>query len=477
MNAGMGSKDVPGTLVTDVHGKIHHVRVHDITRPETIPDLLTAMRSAWAAGRAVSIAGGRHAMGGQQFGEGTCLIDTRALNRVLGLDRQAGIVEVEAGIQWPELIHELAMMQANDPAPWSIIQKQTGADRLSLGGALSANVHGRGLGMRPIISDVESFTMIDANGDLKTCDRRENADVFRLAIGGYGLFGVIATVKLRLQRRTKVQRVVREIEVDDLIPAIDGRVADGFTYGDFQFAIDPDSNDFLRGGVFSCYRPVDVNTPIKGDQRALSLDDWRKLLLLGHVDKRAAVDLYRAHYLATDGQIYWSDTHQLSEYIDDYHVELDRYLGSPAPATELITEIYVPRASLPAFFADVRDDFRSNKVDVIYGTVRMIERDDESFLAWAREPWACTIFNLHTVHTESGIATSAQAFRRLIDLAIAYRGSFYPTYGRFATKEQMLACHPRVAEFLAEKRRRDPLGRFQSDWYRHYAGLFDHSAD
>ena len=44
-------------------------------------------------------------------------------------------------------------------------------------------------------------------------------------------------------------------------------------------------------------------------------------------------------------------------------------------------------------------------VDVIYGTVRLIERDDESFLAWARDRWACVIFNLHTVHTRRGSST------------------------------------------------------------------------
>ena len=36
---------------------------------------------------------------------------------------------------------------------------------------------------------------------------------------------------------------------------------------------------------------------------------------------------------------------------------------------------------------------------MIYGTVRLIERDDETFLAWARDRYACVIFNLHVEHT------------------------------------------------------------------------------
>jgi FAD/FMN-containing dehydrogenase len=162
----------------------------------------------------------------------------------------------------------------------------------------------------------------------------------------------------------------------------------------------------------------------------------------------------------------------MSEYLDDYHLALDHHMGASAPATEVITEIYVPRNDLASFFADVREDFRTNDVDLIYGTVRLIERDEESFLAWAREPWACTIFNLHTVHTPEGIAKSGAAFQRLIDLAIRYSGSYYLTYHRFATRAQVETCYPRFAEFLRLKRRCDPEERFQSDWYRHYRDLF-----
>ena len=39
------------------------------------------------------------------------------------------------------------------------------------------------------------------------------------------------------------------------MPAFEKRIADGFQYGDFQFSIERDSEDFLHKGVFSCYRP------------------------------------------------------------------------------------------------------------------------------------------------------------------------------------------------------------------------------
>ncbi len=73
--------------------------------------------------------------------------------------------------------------------------------------------------------------------------------------------------------------------------------------------------------------------------------------------------------------MYWSYIHQLSIYPDNYHREIDDKLYAPFPATEMITEIDVPRPALKGFLDEVREDFRKNSVALIYGTVRFIERD------------------------------------------------------------------------------------------------------
>ncbi|HSG94764.1 MAG TPA: FAD-dependent oxidoreductase, partial [Afifellaceae bacterium] len=184
--------------VNDVHSKLNSTRLHGLEKPATLEELRAAIVRARAGGRTICIAGGRHAMGGQQFLADGVMIDTRDLRKVSAFDAEAGVIEVEAGIQWPELIAHLDQVQAGVPRPWAIAQKQSGADRLTIGGALAANAHGRGLTMKPFIADVESFTLIDGDGDMRTCSRSENTGLFRFAIGGYGLFGVIYSVRLRL---------------------------------------------------------------------------------------------------------------------------------------------------------------------------------------------------------------------------------------------------------------------------------------
>jgi FAD/FMN-containing dehydrogenase len=461
-----------GVTVNDVHSHLNSTRVHAIVRPESIDALQSAVRAARRNGRAVSVAGGRHAMGGQQFATGSTMIDMNGLTRVIEFDRIGGEIEVEAGIQWPELYQYLTQTQANDKKPWAFIQKQTGADKLSIGGALASNVHGRGLMLPPFVGDVVAFTIVSADGVVRRCSRTENPEVFRAAIGGYGLFGAIVNVRLRLTPRHKVQRTVEVVDIDDLPAMFDQRIAAGYQYGDFQFATQLDPGALLRKGVFSCYRPVDDATPMSSSRARLTPENWRELILLAHVDRARAFEAYSSYYLTTSGQYYWSDEHQMSTYIPDYHEALGVRLGQYAHGTEMISEIYVPRDALVRFLADVRSDFLEHKTDLIYGTIRLIERDDETMLRWARQPYACIIFNIHVMPDPAGIERAKQEFRRLIDRGLQYGGSYYLTYHRWAERRQVAAAYPEFPEFLRLKRRLDPSEVFQSDWYRHYKAMF-----
>lgn len=414
-------------------------------------------------------------MGGQQFGSETLLLDLSLLVGLQTVDRGKGLVEVGAGMMWQDLINSLLAQQEGLERVWTIRQKQTGADDLTLGGSLAANIHGRGLAMRPMINDVEAFTLIDGSGIRHRCSRDENEELFRLAIGGYGCFGVITSVLLRLTPRLKLERLVEITTIDRVVDQLEECAANGCLYGDFQFSIDEKSPDFLKLGVLSSYQPVEASRVMPEIRNDLGKSDWEQLIHLAHHDRAKVFQVYSDFYLASHGSLYWSDTHQLSVYLEDYHAKVDHDCGAEVPASEMITELYVPREELAPFMNQAAGLLRSGEVPVIYGTVRLIRQDDESFLAWARQDFACVIFNLHTVHDEAGIARSSRAFRALIDLALGMGGSYYLTYHRWARPDQVEAAHPRFREFLDKKEQYDPGGRFQSEWWRHHRNLFQSS--
>ena len=484
--------------LNDVHSQLNLTAVARIERPTSLAELIAVVQRVGNKGNRatghISIAGGRHAMGGQQFFDGSTHIDMTALNQVLATDLIQGLLHIEAGADWPVIIAASHTMAFSPTQSWAIRQKQTGVDAVTLGGSISANAHGRGLLMQPISDDIEELTLIDAHGEIVVCSRAQNAELFSLAIGGYGLFGVIYSAKLRLTPRQRVTRVVDIIDLDDAMNAVFRRASEGCVYGDFQFVIDTADERFLRRGVFACYKPVgpDSEDSVASDSTSdLSPDAWLKLLKLAHDDKRQAFRLYSQHYLSTDGNRYWADSMQLSTYIPSYaefletarttsdvattttnNLVANSVANTVAKETLVIGEHYVPRDQILAFMLRAGEILRAFETEVIYGTIRAITRDTVSFLPWAKDDFACVIFNLRTPHTQVGLQRTADTFRALIDASNALGGSFFLTYHRYASVAQVETAYPRFRQWLALKKRYDPDGLFSSNWYAHYREAF-----
>jgi FAD/FMN-containing dehydrogenase len=288
-----------------------------------------------------------------------------------------------------------------------------------------------------------------------------------LAIGGYGLFGMVTHVQLRLVRRFKVRRRVEIIAVKDLLDWYDRRISEGFVLGDCQYSAELSGDAESHPGVLPCYEPVAPDVPTTEKPARLSADDWAGLYRLMRTDKQKAFEVYSKHYLKTDGQVYWSDTHQLAGDFVGHRTAVEAEKG-----TEMITEVYLQHDLLMPFFRAIRADLAERKADITYGTIRFIEADEETFLPWAREKSVCVVCNLHVRHTEEGIAKSRADFRRILDRVVEFKGSFFLTYHRWATPEQVSSCYPKIRDFFRLKRKYDPSERFQSEWYRHYAADF-----
>lgn len=411
-------------------------------------------------------------MGGQQFLTAGVLLDTSQFNQVVDFNHIGGQITVEAGMLWGDLVASLECLNQQHKCNWSILQKPTGADDISIGGSLASNIHGRVLGKKPFIADIERFTAIMADGTRQTASRTENAELFSLAVGGYGMFCFVEEVTIRLTKSTKLMRKVELTDSGNLIDRLSQLQSEGATYGDFQFCIDSSAESFLTNGILSTYHPVADHTVGNTNNVKLSEDNWRELLRLAHVDKQKAFNSYSNHYQRTNGQIYSSETFQLSLYVPDYHDSLDDICHSThsrhstlTKGSEMITELYVPKNRLHEFLETSKAALKNQCADVIYGTVRLIEKDDESFLAWAKEDFACVIFNLHVQHDQISILRSKNSFRTLIEIALTMGGSYYLTYHRYASKQQLMQAYPQFQTFIDKKIAYDPSGRFRSNWF------------
>ena len=82
----------PAVVVNDLHSQLNETRVRRILTPRTADEVQAAVRAAASEGVGVSLCGSRHAMGGQQFGADTLLVDLRSLNQVRAFDAERGTI-------------------------------------------------------------------------------------------------------------------------------------------------------------------------------------------------------------------------------------------------------------------------------------------------------------------------------------------------------------------------------------------------
>jgi FAD/FMN-containing dehydrogenase len=460
-----------GELVNDTHTGLNPTWVSQTVKPNSAAEVQTLIRDCRKHGKALCVSGSRHAAGGQQFAADALLLDMRSMNRVVSLDSKSGVLHVEAGIEWPDLIQGYLDLQKENPH-WGIRQKQGGADRMTLGGALAANAHGHSLGSGPMVSDVEWIEVVTPDGSLKRCSRKENRELFSHVVGGYGLFGVTTAAGLRLVPRRKVRRRVETRTTAELVKLVEKRAAAGAPFGYFQYSIDETSGDFLRAGILTTYEPVPPETPLGSDSADIDVRLLTALLELAHKDRGSAYRRYAKLELSKDGNVEWSDLHQLATYPVDYHKDIEKRLGPDQEGADLIVEVYVPRGELIPFLEDARRLLLAGELPLVYGTIRFIEQDKDSFLAWAKKRYACVIFTPHTSSEAKALRKTGETCRQLIRAATKRGGSFYLTYNRFATRDELESAYPQFPQFLALKRRYDPLETLQSEWYRHYKTLY-----
>ena len=228
-----------------------HWRPSSVTGEEWLGVLRAELKAAAAEGRPVSVGAARHSMGGQALArDGVAMtLDVKPADRWLELDRDAKTYRVSAGARWRQVIGAL------DPVGFSPAVMQSNHD-FGVAATFSVNAHGWPVPYGPFGSTVRSLRLMLASGELVTCSPAENPELFGLAMGGYGLFGVIVDLEAAMVENQLLKAL------PELLPAaqLGLRLAAGIAqdpavrmaYG--RLAVD--AKRFLREALLVTFRAV-----------------------------------------------------------------------------------------------------------------------------------------------------------------------------------------------------------------------------
>ena len=435
----------------------------DSIRGGDVEQLRAVLRDARERGLKVSMAGSRHSQGGHTYTANGVVLNMRTFNRVLAIDTVTPAVTVESGATWDEVQRALA------PHGLAIKVMQS-SNIFTVGGTLSANAHGRDIDVMQMVEVVERFRLMLADGSIVPVSRTQHPELFSLVIGGYGMYGVILDVTLRVTRDElyEQQAVVMDYTA---FPAYFAQVAadSDVTLLLGRPSIDPDPSSFLREMVVVTWRRA------KPDQHAsFALTEeahvWRDRFFLGlsrRFDWAKALrwKLQKSIELGTGEKRVMSRNNAMRPPLAP--LELLQYRSKKN--TDIIQEYYVPVENFVPFMDRFRTILVAAKVNVISSTVRYVAPNDTPVLAYAPRKPAFAIIQMSNVGLSAdGQAQAAAVTRQLVDAAIELGGTYYLTYQLYPTPEQLHRAYPNARRAFERKRFYDPGELFSSQFYEAY---------
>ena len=405
-------------------------------------------------GLRVSIAGARHSMGGHTIYPGGIVIDMLPWKR-MELDERREILTVQAGALWKDVVEYL------DPRGRSVWVMQSN-DSFSVGGSISVNCHGWQWDRPPIASTVESFRLMQADGTVVRCSRDENFELFSLALGGYGLFGIILDVELRVvpNERYRLEQHVVPLgqSITTLDQRIEGRPEVQLAYA--RMSIVP-SSLFSEVIVNAFVRDPDGEIPALQDHGAARL---RRAIFRGSEQsdfgKKLRWSLETKLQPLLEGKIF--SRNQL------LHEGVEVFENRSETSTDILHEYFVPRDQVSGFVAATRDIISAHEADLLNVTVRHVNRDVDTFLRFADQQMFAFVM-LFVQQTGDEAEQQMRALtKELIDAALDHGGRYYLPYRLHATAEQFHRAYPQAKRFFELKRSYDPDELFQNRFYSEY---------
>jgi L-gulonolactone oxidase len=188
-----------------------------IEKPASESELIAAVRGAVGEGLTIRVAGAGHSFTDAACTDGV-MISLDAMDQIVAVDRERGLVEVQAGIRLAELgerlaEHGLAMENLGDIA----VQ--------ALAGAVSTATHGTGLRFQNLSAQVHALRIVTASGEIVTASADDaDQDLFRAARVAIGSLGAISTVTLRCVPTYTLRRVDEPLPLDGVLDSLDDYV-------------------------------------------------------------------------------------------------------------------------------------------------------------------------------------------------------------------------------------------------------------
>ncbi len=446
--------------VVEDHGRLLPVKMKAMKSEDSEVKLKQIVIGANQNNDPISIAGMQHSQGGHTLYPSGILLDMKSYNKILALDIENKIITVQSGVTWADIQSYI------NPRGLALKVSQS-QNIFTVGGSLSVNVHGRDIRSTSLIETVESFRLLNAEGNIIHVSRQENPELFPLVIGGYGLFGVILDVTLQLTDDELYQTHTQSLAYDEYSAYFTTNVLldDTVKMHLARISVAPDS--YLTEMYVTDYYTADNQAQIKNHTslKRETIVAFPKLFL----------GLSRLNDWGKN--MFWTTQQAYNDKLDDSYISRNNVMRSDSAfmdydhtkKTEVLQEYFVPINQFEPYIDDLRETLKDEKdFNLLNITVRYVGKNEESLMSYAKDDMFALVMLINQGTSEESIEETGRVIRDMIDVTIDHGGSYYLPYYSYPTKEQLETAYPNTQKFFEMKEKYDPDKRFMNLFYEEY---------
>ena len=376
----------------------------------------------------------------------------------MSLDTVNNILTIGSGALWSDALQYLNKYDRS-------VSVMQAFSSFSIGGSISVNGHGWQHNAPPVSSTIVSFSIMKADGQVLECDREENRELFGLAIGGYGLFGIILDIKLRVvdnrNLKFKSYKFRSDEYIDHFEEYVDNDPSVQLVFGRLNIS----NKKFLQEATLNIFRSsvedVDHQGRITEDERSVQL---KRLVFRSTVNSEYGKRLR------------WNLENNLRELSSKLTFTRNQVLNdnvsivknNDSTSTDILHEYFIPRRNLDQYIEGLKQILPNEKIDLLNITIRNVYPDTDSFLRYAdEEMFAFVMLFNQRIDTEHEIEMRALS-NSLARLTHSLDGTYYLPYRLHVDKTLFKKMYPQSDEFFRLKLKYDPEEIFQNRFYLYY---------
>ncbi|MES1907149.1 MAG: hypothetical protein MHM6MM_000326 [Cercozoa sp. M6MM] len=238
------------------YGNVVRNTPREVVVPTSHGDVVSAVRRARFLRRRLTPRGQGHAPRGQSQCCHCTVMDMSSMRAVLDIGESH--ITVQGGAMFRDIIDGLAEAGKTTPV-------QPDFQGLTIGGLMSAGGLGpAGFKQGMIVDAVLGFKIVDGNARTYYCTPdNENAELFRMVLGGMGQFGVVTEVTLRTVPRPKKARTYSIVQTPEQMKVNYAKSLEATTpapFDELQTFMEPVERDSPESPLFF-YPPLSGQWP------------------------------------------------------------------------------------------------------------------------------------------------------------------------------------------------------------------------